>query len=593
MAPHSALHESLQALYDYLGHLRLSLELIRKLAKHLKLDTYVDAEILANVNAKRLSIAGTNLLVDIDFSKDSKVSALTLSVGSLATKPQELDLEDLPMNDIDGTKFVKSASSHDGVTTVRLDFSLELTASFLGSANCLEAEKILLQSLQGDYLGSFPRNLYLLAQLDQELFLNGSIITDLDKLAWILAAVHSQECELQNHNETVLMGWTSRFGKIMRNNRPQNSIGIFLQFWKARRGLEQAGISGRTYHALLSLENLSFPVKEYSQSARDELWQLCDASGSLKLYKLDFDPLSLAFTSSGSRALILRPDVPICVPKQILEYIDVQYVVSRHDQLREVFKGLEKLGSVSYKTEEAFPEVSFSYEEASPFVPIESIRLGSLNELTKVMPVLRNFLLLGQILESVHTAAEFTLYASADPLLVEASNKIRERLKLSSEVPNEELVGLGAFSTDYLNASILESTASLQSLVKDESPHESELDKADSAGSELSLTLAYALKPALKVGVVDVWYDSPNMDLVVSVSGRITSDTVISERCRISNGELIVDEIKSENAMDVDETARANEQGSKFLKALVLTNDVLLSLKAAAKTDNAAQSVTK
>lgn len=577
MSAHSALHESLQALYDYLGHLRLSLELVRKLAKHLKLDTYVDYEILTASDAKRLSIAGTNLLVDIDFMGDAKVSALTLSVGSLGALPQELPLDDLPISDVNGSQFITSSSTIDGVTRLCLDFSLATTPSFLGTAKCLEAEKILLQSLQGDYLGTFPQNLYLLAQLDQELFGNGSIATDLDKIAWILEAVHSQECALQSEDDNVAQGWTSRFGKVKRNNYDQNAIGIFLQFWKARRGLELAGAAGKTYNALLSFENLSAPPKEYLMSARDELWQLCDASGASHSYKLDFDPLSLALLSSHTRVLVLRPDEPIYIPKQILEYLDVHHVVSRHVRLREVYKALEDPGSVSFKTDEPLPDVTFSYDEASPFVPVESFKLDSLNELTKLVPVLRNFLFLGQMLESVHAASEYTLYASNDPFLAEASNKIRDRLKLSSEVPNEELAGLNAFSADYLNAPILESSASLQSFVKDESPRESEMGKADSAASEL--TPGYVLKPSLIVSVVDVWYDSPNLDLVVSVRGKVSPSVIVSKEGRISNGEFIIDEIKSEDAMEVDDTEKTNEQGRKFCKALALTNNILLSLK--------------
>ncbi|RKP30159.1 hypothetical protein METBISCDRAFT_23606 [Metschnikowia bicuspidata] len=590
----TSLKESLLVLYDYLGHLRLSLELIRKLAKHLKLDTYVDADIpptsASPSPAKRLSIAGTNLLLDIDFAGDHHVTAVALSMGVLApgdpqdTRPTQQHTDNAPPT-IDRATF--PTYTHNNVTNVRLDFSApEAVPSFLGKTVYLEVEKLLLRSLLGDYLGTFPQNLRLLAQLDQELFSNGKISTDLDRCASLLAAVHHQECILTNHNTDVEAGWTSRFGKVVLNDYVRNEIGVFLRFWKALLGLELAGVEGKTFHAQLSMEELDSAANDCFTTARKETWLLWNGEAAC-LYKFDFEFPAVSSSTTSPKTPVLRLDEPIYVTKQVLEYLELPYVSSFHDLSRELFALFSEVGSVLFKSEDKdtqqLPDVTFSLEDVSPFVPVVSLSLSSLADLTKLVPVLRNFLLLGHLLKSVANNPVFAWCPCSDPTCMETS-RLRDRLHISSDVPNEELLGLSTFSTDYLNAPILGSTASLQSFIRYESDSEA-MANADSSASDRE-SPELATKPSLTFTVVDTWYDSPNTDLLVAVEWQITKTETLSSTFKISNGQLqlhddkLSPDIKTEpDGTDFDESPGENAQLTKLWKALSLTEDVVLSLQ--------------
>lgn len=580
-----SLQESLQALYDYLGNLRLSLELVRKLARHLKLDTYVDSDIQSTTPGsgplKRLSIAGTNLLLDIDFEGEHNVTAVALSVGSLP--PQSSDEPEPNVtsstSEIDAAQFIKGETDIDDVTTVRLNFSVDGADSFLGRSACHEAEKILLSSLSGEYLGSFPQNLQYLSQLDQEQFTGGKIITSVDKIAWFLSAIHYQECQCNKQDTDIRDGWTSRFGKVTLNDLELKKIGVFLQFWKSMRGLLLAGVDGKVHKALLSLLDRPGLLDTYIEKEKDTIWKLQDVSNNaIKLFKFDYDLPSAVITSeSSSLRLTLQLDEPIYITKQVLEYLDLLFTQPLHIKHSEALATLVESGSILFADKAEGPNILFSLEDALSFVPVETVNLCLLKQLADVVPVLRNFLSFREILESANMSSSYEL-ALAASISAEANKKLRDRLKLLSDVPNEELLGFSAFSTDYLNAPILESTTSLQEFLKDESPREGDsMVKTDS-----SCDASQALLPQLLLfSVEDIWYESPNFDLIITVSGHISQDTSIVKRFRIANGVLQeYDAVRQEeNDMQIDDQEELQVVQS-FCKALTLSNNVPLSLQA-------------
>lgn len=587
------LRESLQALYEYLGNLRLSLELIRKLAKHLKLDTYVDSDVQpihptqsgskASGPLKRLSIAGTNLLLDIDFSDDHTVTAVALSVGSLTPQSgQSSESEQTTSsNEIDAAQFVKSETDIDDVTTVRLDFTVNTASSFLGRSACQEAEKILLNSLSGEYLGSFPQNLQYLSQLDQEQFTGAKLITSLDKIAWFLSAIHYQECQMNEHVIEVTDGWASRFGKVSLNDPALNKIGIFLQFWKSMGHLLLAGVEGGKVHkALLCLLDHPGLLDSYIEREKETIWQLQNVSdNAIKLYKFDFDlPTPVIPPKTPSVGLTLQLDESIYINKQVLEYLDLLFAQTLYNTQCKALDTLVKSGSILFaENNSAGPDILFSFEDASSLIPVNTINLHLLKQLADVIPVLRNFLTFRELLESVNVSSNYGV-ALAASISAETNKKIRDRLKLLSDVPNEELLGFSAFSTDYLNAPILESTTSLQEFVKEESPRDGDsMVKTDSSG-EMSQT---PIPKLLLFTVEDIWYESPNFDMTISVNGQISQETSILKRFKIANG--VLQEYSSvkleEDAMQIDAESELQEV-QKFSKALTFCNNVPLTLQA-------------
>lgn len=577
-----SLQESLQALYDYLGNMRLSLELIRKLAKHLKLDTYVDSDIQPTSTGsgppKRLSIAGANLLLDIDFAGEHNVTAVALSVGSLtpqSSQAPKLETTSMP-SDIDAAQFVKGETDIDDVTTVRLDFTGDGADSFLGRSACHEAEKILLSSLSGEYLGSFPQNLKYLSQLDQEQFSGGKLITSVDKIAWFLSAVHYQECQYNGEEADIKDGWTSRFGKVTLNDLALNKIGIFLQFWKSLRRLLLAGLEGKVHKALLSLVSPDL-LESYIEREKETIWRLQDVKGNAtKLYKFDFDlPGPVIPSESFSLGLALQLDEPIYVAKQVLEYLDVLFTQPLHIKPCKALELLMECGSILFADKAEGPGILFSLEDASSFIPIDTVNLNLLKQLADVMPVFRNFLTFRELLESVNVSSSYEV-ALAASLSSDANKKLRDRLKLLKDVPNEELVGFSAFSADYLNAPILESTTSLQEFVKEESPREGDsMVKTDSSG-EVSQT---PLSKLLLFSVVDIWYESINFDLIILVSGQISQNESILKRFKIANGVMqeYTNTQLEEDAMQIDDDLRVIQD---FCKALSFSNNVPLTLQA-------------
>ena len=84
----SALDKSLQLLYNYSTNFQVSIELIQKLAQQLKLETFIDSlgfnldDSKPGQKTQKLSIAGSSILLDIDFETDNKIVGLSLSVNA-------------------------------------------------------------------------------------------------------------------------------------------------------------------------------------------------------------------------------------------------------------------------------------------------------------------------------------------------------------------------------------------------------------------------------------------------------------------------------------------------------------------------------
>lgn len=603
----ASLIESLQSLYEYLGNLRLSLEMVRKLAKHLNFDTYVDSDIkplpspLASLSpaqnqdqsdrsdrldrpAKRLSIAGTNLLIDIDFSPSDTVTNVALSVGTLT--PQMNRVSPFSSSaELDASQFIKGQTLVDEITTVALDFSDDATPSFLGRGNCVEAENILRLSLSGTYLGLFPHNLRYLSQLDQEPFSNGNLVTNLDRIARFLCAVHYQECQYSGSDTDISEGWTSSFGKVLLNDFALNKMGIFLQFWKSLRPMLLAGIPCKTRKALLTLHSQSL-LNPYLENEKDNVWTLYNHLGQPKLFKFDFSLLASPLPSTTAQGLVLSFDDPIYITKQILEYLDLLYLIPMHSSSTETMQALIESGTVYFKNEEDMnPDISFVFDDAASLVPVHSINLHLLKQLNEIVPVLRNFLLFQELIESVDNSSVYQMSQDLVVIMLNKNNRLRNSLKLPGDVPNEELLALKTFSADYLNAPILQSTASLLDFSKQGSPRDGiDMQEVESSGSMSEDSVALASKKGLTISLQDIWYESRTMDLVISIQGNINQDCSISQTFKMKNGILLLVEKKTNNdtdAMDVDGEAESGSVKAvgRFCKALTISNDVALSLE--------------
>lgn len=576
-----SLDRSLKLLYIYSLHFRVSIELIQKLAQYLKLDTFIDTEVQPNSstsakNLQRLSIAGSLLLVDLDFDGDRNPIKVSLSSGNHS--PDESNTSDHPADPYsEAGKYVTVVNELEQLSTVKIDFSGGNT-SFLNVKHengQSVAEHILLSNLTGGTLGKFPANLMYLANLDSLSLPDGDLVVYMDNLALYLNAIHSIEAKLNPDNWQIEAGWGGRFGKVTLNDIESGRLGVLLQFWKEGRYLDrkleslgETG-SGKVHKAVLSIEESVEPTIDYVKNATNEVWKLSTESGDWKNYKFDFDGdlhlhngQSVTSLTSRNWALVLNLSTEVYIPNTIIEYLGLSGLGLAKDATSEAYEQLGENGSLEYELSLHNTNVSFVTNEVYQYYAVNTVRLSSLGQLTRVIPLIRNQITLTTLIRNVAQTSGASL-RDANAVSADVNKKLKDSLKLSNEVTDEELVGLNAMSeaTDFMGVPMLESDTDLAEFVKEEA--DSETDRAETLETEGT---------KLKIVLKDIAYDSPDFDLQLSVVGSVKSKSFAGDFV-IRNGAIV--EVSTSGDVDMDAD---NASGRDFIKALGLSENVLLAL---------------
>lgn len=581
-----SLDKSLGLLYDHSLNFKVSVGLVQKLAQYLKLDTFIDTEVRAGATSetkdlKRLSIAGSLLLLDLDFAGDDKPIKVSLSSGNHVASEGDTSRQ-LPNPAADTDNCIVSVEEKDQISVVKVDFSQGAGISFLNARHDNDhsvAEHILLSNLTSGTLGTFPANLKYLANLDSMSPQDGDLVVYLDNVALYLSAIHASEIKANPDNWEIEQGWKSRVGKVSLNDAADGRLGVILLFWKENRFLDrnEEGENSPVIHkAVLSIEEASLDPLDYLKEAVDDVWQLSDPQGTFKSYKFTFDgDLHLhngqSVTSLISRnwTLLLNLASPVYISKTLLDFLGLtDYKIAKNAELSETFKQLGECGHLHYTMERSNLKVSFASEDLTQYLPIQSIRMDSLSLLSKILPILRNQLALTALIRNVSKAPDVVLL-DAKAESAEASKKLKNTLKLASDVTDDELAGLSTMSeaTDYMGVPILDGGADLKTFFKQESLDDmlrEESGYSEISNSESGDSVTFLIK--------DILYDSPDTNVLLSVSGQVKSRQIQLD-LEIKNGALA--ELK-EPTEDVDMDA-ANEVNADFAKALALSEDPLLA----------------
>lgn len=555
MADFDSLDASLGLLYNYAHHFRVSIDLVQKLAQYLKLDTFVDTEVPAADNLKRLSIAGSLLLVDIDFDSNSP-SKVSLSSGNHPVEDSSAPPPPDPLQHI----ALEQSGDHP---VVKINFKLPGHMSFLQvrHKDCSVAEHILLSNLSLSVLGNFPANLKYLANLDSMSPPEADLVVYMDNVAVYLGAIHATEEKL-NSDWQVLQGYESRIGKVGLNDMKEGRLGVVVLFWEENRHIEHARLTAGTestthpqqkHKAILSIEESPVASRDYLQQASEQSWLLRLPDGSFKEYTFTFDAdlhlhkgQSVTSVASRNWALVLNLLTPVHLPVSVIDYLGLHYELCPEPVLSEEFERLST-GKVEFDIHDLFT-VLVSTDEICEYRAVKSIRLENLVQVSEVMPILRNYLAFTALIRNI-AKLPGALLAKNDPN--EVSKKLKDSLKLSGEVADEELAGLGTMESDYMAVPLIGSDTDLSDFMKTEGD-----DMEDDAP-----------RPGLLFVVSDILYDSPDTDLVMSVDGVLKGQRF--------SGDFVIRNGQIQTSGDVDMDASTARD---YCRALALSEDPLLAL---------------
>ncbi|KAM9923403.1 hypothetical protein OXX80_011562 [Metschnikowia pulcherrima] len=581
-----ALRDSLRCLYNEASKFRVNIDIIVKLAKSLKLDTFVDSEEIPGVT--RLSIAGSLLLLEIDFSNENTVSKVSLSSGNHSSETlQDSDLMDRIARNI--------ISVNDGPVnrgkTVTLSLSPDLRTSFLRTSSSKHsggekssengpqhgsvAEEILLSSLSGPTLGSFPRNLKYLADIDRVSPPEADLIVYMDNLATYLAAIHFEETELNPENWQVAEGFTSSFGKVYLNDEKTQRVGVFLKFWHDFRLLShkyaQTGISerGKSYSAILALEESTHPAIDHVAEAQLQPWPLQDAGGNVipHIFRAESSSSHLheqqSVIANASWKLVLRFTETVFLPKSLLEYLGItDYECAKESDIDRFWQTASEQGELRYRAKEK--HIVLVFEEDASFTGLSSISIPNLHVLSDLMPAVRNSLVLTKLMTSVALANCENLPNFEAESDKESKDRIRNSLQIPNDVADEEILGLNSISGDYMGENMIDRDLKLDEYTKSEG----ESDPMVTDDFDDSTIPPTSAVPSLVVVFQEICYGTKFTDFVLSISD---TELDVDAQMVIRNGVL------SREGDDIDMEASATD---KFVHALAISEDILLSLEA-------------
>lgn len=579
-----SIKQSLRLLYECSPNFKISIDLIQKLAQFLKLETFIDTEILATpkgsvqlpAGSKRLSIAGSLILVDIDFSENDSVSKVSLSSGNHSPGTVDADVD-----------LINAASSYmvkESDTAIKIIFQQGNDLSFLKTrlSNSTVAEAILLKNLSGDVMGNFPVNLKYLTNLDSISPLDGDLIVYLDNIALYLNAIHAVETSLRPSDKWIGHGWLSRFGKIHLNDVESLRLGVFLHFWKDSREMERLLLeegkpfTGRVHKALLTIEESEKQSIDILKEASGQEWDLLTDKNTLSPYTFWFDNdthlhnhQSVSGFSIQGWKLTVSLDYPVFIPSSLLELFGISnYNIASDPENKEVFSLLEKNGFalVSVGDSDKQYRVKFVVDDSSALVPVKSFEIRKLSQLQKIIPSIRNFLVFAKFISSVMCAPGAT-FESPTKESNDAAKRLRDSLELSQGVTEKELLNLNSLNSavtmEYL---MFNSDADLASLAKQEA-QTPDPSATFEQGEEVGVD-----ENSLTICLNDVELTSSDCDLLFTVTGRpCGSEKIIDAQFKISNGEITP--ISSSEDVDMDSTATSGD----FVAALSTAEDPLLA----------------
>lgn len=567
-------------LFDKAGEWEVSIELIQKLAQHLKFETFIDENASSHVTDstvdtkfQRLTIAGTRILVDIDHTNDKNVIKVSVSVGdNVAGGNSKYKLQD----------YIIDSSDSDNIKLINIDFTKENIYAIVrtGEGTISGTDKLLYNNLiTNGKLNSFPANLKYINSLDRLSSSTFDLVSYISNLGLLLKVIHKIETDLRPEDWLIESGLSNRIGLPITNDFDSNKLGIFLDFWQDFRYMnhelppETKERKGETYKILLSINDSTKKQNaDYLEESRFKNWCLLDANDNFTKYRFVFQEgknLGGGSTDDDEKkwSVYLNFNHPILLPVHLLELLGVTNYES-HTTNTDVAKALEQGFHITTTVKEVDMKFSFSQQVSQEIVLVTSIELMAINDLAKLVPICRNYLVLTNIirLSLRHQKAENKGNEEmfSPELSLEARNKLKETLRLPEDVTDAELLGLSTVSDNFESTQF--NGGELDDFMNNEGNPVEEKPTPEPEKTK---------KPFILLTVDDIDYDSLNTDLLVSFDGYV-DNMDIQFNFKVSNGEIVL--VNSED-VDMDGAADKDTPLKTLIKALNITEDIIKSVE--------------
>lgn len=595
----SELDKSLQLLYAYSLNFQISVELIQRLAQQLKLETFIDnlgfqlQNSTNNTNVQKLTIAASSILLDLDFESDTKIVNLSLSINgseNLQTgEPYTIHKDEL------GLTHVKLNCNNNRVTFLNKS----------SNSNKTQVEEILLSNLQGPKLGNFPANLQYLAIIDKFANHNPELFIYIETISFLLNTINQIDKELED--------WQPEFGIIGNVKLNQDKkLGVVLDFWKDYRFINREYrlikgtdelLVGQNYELKLNVVDSTNQV-DYLIDNQIQEWEIAHGK-----YKFEFEntlkPLVVDGDNFSAWALQLELNHSVYLPVFVLEYLGfLDYTTSEEEQsLKDVFEKVNNGEEFEQVLNIDSNNVSFQFSNSIPskFVNLKSVNINQLLDIPKIIPVLRNFIVLSNLIRTVinnkltqvpifnnkrrRSSRLLGIATSEKELTEEAKQKLKESLKLPDDVTDEEILGLSAIS-ETANYSTIQPVNNkdeidLDNFLQNEpngngstSSNNNEME-----GIKFSDSQSYFL-----MRIEDIEFSNKG-EVQLIFEGNVDAEEILIH-FKISNGEIQIvpngtSTTNTTTTITSDDMETDDTPSSKFIKGLNLTEDIISSYKSA------------
>lgn len=595
----SELDKSLQLLYAYSSNFQISVELIQRLAQQLKLETFIDnlgfqlQNSTNNTNVQKLTIAASSILLDLDFESDTKIVNLSLSINgseNLQTgEPYTIHKDEL------GLTHVKLNCNNNRVTFLNKS----------SNSNKTQVEEILLSNLQGPKLGNFPANLQYLAIIDKFANHNPELFIYIETISFLLNTINQIDKELED--------WQPEFGILGNVKLNQDKkLGVVLDFWKDYRFINREYrlikgtdelLVGQNYELKLNVVDSTNQV-DYLIDNQIQEWEIAHGK-----YKFEFEntlkPLVVDGDNFSAWALQLELNHSVYLPVFVLEYLGfLDYTTSEAEQsLKDVFEKVNNGEEFEQVLNIDSNNVSFQFSNNIPskFVNLKSVNINQLLDIPKIIPVLRNFIVLSNLIRTVinnkltqvpifnnkrrRSSRLLGIATSEKELTEEAKQKLKESLKLPDDVTDEEILGLSAIS-ETANYSTIQPVNNkdeidLDNFLQNEpngngstSSNNNEME-----GIKFSDSQSYFL-----MRIEDIEFSNKG-EVQLIFEGNVDAEEILIH-FKISNGEIQIvpngtSTTNTTTTITSDDMETDDTPSSKFIKGLNLTEDIISSYKSA------------
>lgn len=552
------LEECLWLLYNKADSFGASASLILRLAEMLSFDTFLDEDAYTHIvgeplldnnkermKFKRLSIAGSLVLLDIDILTDTKILRISLSLAN-------------HQGDAKLGNYYKIINSGD-TNRIEVDFS-QSNESFLSkSAN---PEKILLSSFADDKLGKFPRNLAYMADLDKSSGAGPDLFLYIDRLALVLRAIHEYEKERDARWE-LQNGYVGTVGRVALNNEIDLLLGVFLHFWQDWRYINHHSAPdnaipafGKNYYALLRVKpstNLNEYLNEPSK------WPLPDGS-ELELEFANND--TQVDEKSSPWSLCLEFNEVIYLPLQIVELLDA-VVADEGSKSSAAFTALNNHdsfhGSINLG-DDACIDTRIVSDLPYRFVPVKVVEIKSLKAIPKLLSLARTFLFVQNILVLFNEETYSCISSGATGLqngglTDDAKQKLIDTLQLPNDITDQELLGLNAVTDNSNFSHHMQPSENL----------DLESVMAEDAGENVPI------KKGLCMTFEEI--DLTSLSLQITITGSIDDEgDTLEKQFSVLNGNAFISQKGGD--MEIDDGPM-----EKFVRALNVSEDLKRSFK--------------